>query len=325
MEYNNLSPLLNGAVEDLVHALEHVQTGSEKDNKYAVIHAATAVELVLKEKLRALGISIFEKKLPYHSLDYHDCVRVLHEKNIPLPLEADIELLHQERNSCTHLAGKPDNNKTRWLLNTAKQFMKDFCNTQLGFDINAYLPLEVGITVLDEAKRAHLNPAGIYLANAEMSMMDNNYAEVMLNAEMSIELLMKDYLESIGIGASPIFHDLIKQIEGKGKLPKYILETIDELRKLRNKITHLTITPSETDARKSINLARLVFEYLTKHWKEENRCIICGSKDVVDVEQSLKIDMSKIKNKKDLEKAVTKKGEIIGFYCKKHQPYWATH
>lgn len=52
MKNKGLSPLLREAIEDLAHALEHSKTGSGKNNKYAVINAATAVELILKEKAR---------------------------------------------------------------------------------------------------------------------------------------------------------------------------------------------------------------------------------------------------------------------------------
>lgn len=98
---------------------------------------------------------------------------------------------------------------------------------------------------------------------------------------------------------------------------------INELHKLRNSVAHLTVTPDKTMAQKSINLARIIFEALEERWEEEKRCVVCGSPDVVGVEKSVTIDISKIKNKKDLEKAMEKKeGRIIGFYCKKHEPYW---
>ena len=329
MANDDVSPLLSGAIEDLSHALEHAQTGSEKDNKYAVIHAATAVELVLKEKLRSMGISIFEKRPPYHSLDFYDCIHFLHDNSIPIPLEADIEFLHRERNSCIHLAGKPDKNKARWLLDIAKQFMGKFCSTQLGFDINRYLPIEVETRVLDEARRAHLNPAGIYLANAEMAMIDDNYAEAVLNAEAAIELLMKDYLETRNIKVSPIFHELTIQIEKEGKLPRFILDTVEDLHNIRNSIAHLTTSADKNTAQKAINLARIVFDNLGEFWKRERRCVVCGSADVVGVEQSFALNISQIKNRNGLDKAIEraireKRAQLLGFYCKKHQPYWAT-
>jgi len=327
MKYDGISPLLNGAIEDLTHSLEHAQGGSEKDNKYAVIHAATAIELVLKEKLRSMGISIFKKRPPYHSLDYYDCLQILHEKNIPVPFEPDIELLHKERNNCIHQSAKPDKEKTGWLLSIAKQFMEEFCHTQLNFDVNKYLPIEVESKILSQAERAHLSPAGIYLANAEISMFEKNYAEVIFNAEASIQLLMNDYLDSRKVKARPIFHDLIKQVEEEGKLPKYLLETTNELHELRNKVAHFKTTPDRTMAQRSINLTRIVFDNLEERWKREKRCLVCGSVDVVGIEKSVTVDMSKMKSKKDLDKAIKdeKKGHVVGYYCKKHQPYWATH
>lgn len=323
---NVLSPLLCGAIEDLVHSLEHAENGSEKDNKYAVIHAATAIELVLKEKIRSKGMSIFESKPPYNSLDYYDCLHVLHGKNISVPLEADIELVHKERNNCIHQGSKPDKDKTKWFLSVTCQFMEQFCHDQLGFDISQYLPLEVKTEILSQAERAHLNPAGIYLANAEFAMMEDNYSDAIMNAEASIELLIRDYLESYGIRAKPIFHDLINLIEKERKLPKNVLDTINDLHNLRNSITHFEIIPNKDMARRSVILARIVFDWLEDRWKKEKRCVICGSTKVVGTEKSLTINMARIKSKKDLEKAMQKEdGKIVGYFCKKHEPYWTTH
>jgi HEPN domain-containing protein len=321
-----LSPLLSGAIEDLVHSLEHAENGSEKDNKYAVIHAATAIELVLKEKVRSTGVSIFHDKPPYNSLDYYDCLRVLHGRNITVPLEADIELVHKERNNCIHQGSKPDKDKTMWSLSVTRQFMEQFCHDQLGFDIGRYLPVEVKTEILSQAERAHLNPAGIYLANAEFGMMENNYSDAIMNAEASIELLIRDYLESYGIKAKPVFHDLISLIQKEGKLPKHVLDTINDLHDLRNSITHFQTTANKDMARRSVTLAGMVFDWLQDRWKREKRCVICGSLEVVGTEKSLTIKMTEIKSKRDFEKAMEKEnGEIVGYFCKKHEPYWATH
>jgi HEPN domain-containing protein len=323
---DSLSPLLCGAIEDLVHSLEHAENGSEKDNKYAVIHTATAIELILKEKIRSMGMSIFESKPPYNSLDYYDCLHVLHGKNIIVPLEADIELVHKERNNCIHQGSKPDKDKTTWFLSVTRQFMEQFCHDQLSFDIDRYLPLEVKTEILSQAERTHLNPAGIYLANAEFAMLDNNYADAIMNAEASIELLIRDYLESEGIKSKPVFNDLVNLIEKEGKLPNYVLDTINDLHNLRNSVTDFRTTPNKGMANKAISLARIVFDDLEERWKTQKRCVVCGNSEVVGAEKSVKISVNKIKDKKDFEKAMNREtGDIVGYFCKKHEPYWATH
>jgi len=55
-----LSPLLQSALEDYRHSMEHLESGGELDNKYAIIHISNAIELLLKEKVRSLGMSIFK-------------------------------------------------------------------------------------------------------------------------------------------------------------------------------------------------------------------------------------------------------------------------
>jgi len=73
----------------------------------------------------------------------------------------------------------------------------------------------------------------------------------------------------------------------------------------------------------------IIFEGFQESLMMERRCVICGSKEVVGEQWIRPINMSKIKSKKDLEKAlfdVRKKRDerLVGLYCKKHEPYWVT-
>lgn len=324
---NNISPLLKGAIEDYSHAIEHMQSGSDIDNKYAIIHAATAIELILKDKLRSIGVSIFKKKPPHTSLGFYECVNLLRENSVPIPFEADIELLHQERNICVHLGWKPDGAKTNWLLGKTHNFLMDFCGKQLGIDVaHLFIPQEIPPI----AQRAHVTPAYIYLSNAHESLYGGKYASAVFNASASVELVMRDYLERKGIKVSPVLSEMLIQIEREKRIPMFILQKIVELRKLRNEIAHLKSFPTKKEAEEAIDLARfIIFEGFQETLMRERRCVICGSTEVVGEEWHGILDMSKIKSKKDLKKAFSdirkmKKKRLVGLYCKKHEPYWAT-
>ena len=53
-----LSPLLLSAFEVLTHGLYHfLRSNTAKDMKFALLHVDQAVELLLKERVRAGGIS----------------------------------------------------------------------------------------------------------------------------------------------------------------------------------------------------------------------------------------------------------------------------
>lgn len=327
MNTDKLSPLFRGAIEDFGHALEHMEIGKEKDNKYAIVHAATAVELLLKEKIRSMGLSIFKKKPPYHSFDFYECINLLHEKGVLIPLEGDIELLHQERNICIHLAGKPDTEKTRWLLDTARSFMREFCSKAFGMTIDYFLPTYIPKKVQEEAVKAHLNPSQIYLGNAYKALYEKRFSDAVFNASVSIELILKDYLASQGLKVGPSFHDMLTQMASGRRITRTISNQLHKLQKLRNKVVHSTMVVKKDDADLAVNLAVLIQRGISNLWKKQKRCVICGSTKVVGEEWTGTINLSKIKSRKDLEKAMEdskkwKDRQLLGYYCKKHEPYW---
>jgi HEPN domain-containing protein len=323
----DVSPLLKGAMEEYSHAIEHMQSGSDIDNKFAIIHAATSIELILKDKLRSMSVSIFKKRVPHTSLGFYECIKLLRERNVPIPFEADIELLHEERNICVHLGGNPEKAKTEWLLEKAHDFLIDFCSKQLNIDIaHHFIPARIPAI----AKRAHVTPAYIYLSDAHDSLYAGKYASAVFNASASVELVMRDYLRQKGVEVSPLLSEMQQKIENEKGIPMFILKKIPELRKLRNKIARLKESPTKKEAEGAIDLARfIIFEGFQESLIHERRCVICGSKKVVGGEYIRKLDVSKIKSKKDYEKALAKvrkseEEKLVGLYCKKHEPYWTT-
>lgn len=328
MGTNKYSPLLSGAVEDLGHALEHMEIGNQKDCKYAIIHAATAVDLLLKEKIRSMGLSIFKKKPPYHSLNFYDCIELLHEKEVLIPSEADIELLHQERNICIHQAGKPDSEKTRWLLDTARTFMREFCSKALGVAIDYLLPICIPKKVQENAVRAHLNPSQIYLGNAYVALYAKRFSDAIFNAAVSVELLLRDYLSSQDLEVGRGFDEMLVQMTSDKRISRMISGRLRKLQELRKKVVHSTIIAKEDDADTAINLAVLTQRGISNLWKRQECCAICGSTKVVGREWESPPNLSIIESRKDLNKAIENSKEwkdkrLVGYYCKKHEPYWA--
>lgn len=324
---DNLSPLLNGAMEDFEHAVEHLTWASEKDRKYAVIHAASAIELALKEALRKRGVSVFEKKPPYHSFGFYDCLNILKQNKVIIPLESDIEILHQERNICVHLAGKPDEKKTRWLIDVARNFMKEFCATEFDINISKFLPTNLMMNISNEAKKVGLSPAHIYFADAEIALHQEKFVGAVFNASAGLELLLKDYLTQRGIEPSPILHKMIESVKRERKISPFVIHEIEALRNLRNAVAHAQLQPTQKEARQAVDLARFIFESFSDLWKGERKCVICGSSDVVGTETEISADVSTIKSMGELQKRLRKyeragKGKIAGYYCKEHEPYW---
>lgn len=321
------SPLLSGALEDFEHAIEHMDGGTPKDFKYSVILLAQSIELALKERVRTLGVSVFEKKPPYRSLGFYECLKILNDKGIVVPHQPDIELVHEERNWCIHMGGKPDVEKTKWLFSVARSFMQDFGGREFGITISGFLPPEVSPITEIEAKRAHLSPANIYFVDAVTALDEKRYADTVLNASVSIELLLRDYLEKRGRKVTPLFLSMVTEIEEEGKVPHVAVQKIKELHTLRNEVAHLRVRPTVDEARRAEALARFVFDGFGAVWKQEKRCVVCGSTEVVGAEWEVSADLSKIKSRSDFEKilrkSAPKRRKLFGYYCKEHEPYWA--
>lgn len=327
MSTNKLSPLFRGAMEDFGHALEHMEIGNQKDYKYSIVHAATAVELLLKEKIRSMGLSIFQKKPPHHSLNFYECVKILHDREVSIPFEPDIELLRQERNICIHLAGKPDAEKTRWLLDTARKFMREFGNKALGVAIDYFLPIYVPQKVEEMAVRAHLNSSQVYLGNAYRALFEKRFSEAVFNASVSIELLLRDYLTSQDLKIGRSFQEILKQMSSDQRMTHTVSNQLRKLHKLRNKVAHSTTTAKEDEADMAVDLAILIQRGISNLWMKQKRCIICGSTEIVGREWIGTPDLTKIYSTEDLDKAIENSEEwknkrLVGYYCKKHEPYW---
>jgi HEPN domain-containing protein len=321
------SPLLSGAVEDFEHAAEHMNGGTPRDFKYTVINLGQSIELVLKEKVRTLGVSVFERKPPYRSLGFYDCLKILNDKGIAVPRQSDIEIVHEERNWCIHMGGRPDVEKTNWLFSVARSFMQDFCSHEFGISIGRFLPPEVSSITKMEAKRVHLSPANIYFVDAVTALDQKRYEDTVLNASIGIELLLRGYLERRGKKITPFFSSMVAEIENEGKVPPVVIQKIKELHSLRNEVAHLRVKPTSDEAKRAEALARFVFEGFEEVWKREKRCVVCGSTEVVGAEWEVSVDTSQIGSVKDLEKillkSASKRRKLSGYYCKEHEPYWA--
>src|SRR2546422_9709694 len=92
-----LSPLVRSAFEVLEHGLWHFfRSDTTTDMKFALLHIDQAVELLLKEKVRASGKSIY--KNPKETITIWGAYEILTKLGCTIPEKPDLELLHEERN-----------------------------------------------------------------------------------------------------------------------------------------------------------------------------------------------------------------------------------
>lgn len=102
-----LSPLFRSAFEVLEHGLYHyVRSNTPKDMKFALLHVDQAIELLLKERVRSGGHSIY--KTPKETITIYGAYDILENKlKCSIPEKPDLELLHEERNSIQHKYANP--------------------------------------------------------------------------------------------------------------------------------------------------------------------------------------------------------------------------
>src|SRR4051812_35564331 len=92
-----LSPLLRSAFEVLNHGLWHYfRSDTAADLKFALLHVDQAVELLLKERVRAGGKSIHKAKNTKETISIWGAYDILtDELHLTIPEKPDLELLHE--------------------------------------------------------------------------------------------------------------------------------------------------------------------------------------------------------------------------------------
>jgi hypothetical protein len=135
-----LSPLLRSAFEVLEHGLFHfLRSDSTTDMKFALLHVDQAVELLLKERVRSAGKSIYRN--PKETITIWGAYEIL-EKDLGcnIPEKADLELLHEERNNIQHKYANPSPEDAAFHVDRAMKFVRRFLKDELKTDIADHIP-----------------------------------------------------------------------------------------------------------------------------------------------------------------------------------------
>jgi len=136
-----LSPLLRSALEVLNHGLYHFfRSGTAADMKFALLHVDQAVELMLKECVRASGKSVY--KNPKETITIWGAYDILEELHVAIPERPDLELLHEERNNIQHKYSNPSPDDAGFHIEKAMGFIRRFAKDELKLDIKEYVPSE---------------------------------------------------------------------------------------------------------------------------------------------------------------------------------------
>jgi len=130
------------ALDLLVHELQHFINGDPLDHRLAILHLDQAVELSLKERVRAGGKQVM-KPGGKESISLLDAYKNLEELDVLIFERANLDLLHEQRNQIQHLFASPDGNTTRFHLDNTLFFMARFLSDEFALRLLDYIPDEL--------------------------------------------------------------------------------------------------------------------------------------------------------------------------------------
>jgi hypothetical protein len=135
-----LSPLARSAFEVLEHGLYHyLRSDTTTDMKFALLHIDQAIELLLKERVRQGGHSIY--KNPKETITIWGAYDILENKlGCKFPEKPDLELLHEERNNIQHKYANPSADDAAFHVEKAMKFIQRFTKDELSLNLADYVP-----------------------------------------------------------------------------------------------------------------------------------------------------------------------------------------
>jgi hypothetical protein len=143
-----LSPLVRSAFEVLEHGLYHfLRSDTTTDMKFALLHIDQSIELLLKERVRQSGNSIY--KNPKETISIWGAYEILENKvGCRFPEKPNLELLHEERNNIQHKYSNPNADDAAFHIEHAMKFIERFTRDELGLVLADFLPSEFLLKVL---------------------------------------------------------------------------------------------------------------------------------------------------------------------------------
>jgi len=109
--------------------------------KFALLHIDQSIELLLKERVRKGGHSIY--KNPKETISIWGAYDILENKEgCKFPEKPDLELLHEERNNIQHKYSNPSAEDAAFQVASAMKFIERFTRDELGLVLADFLPSE---------------------------------------------------------------------------------------------------------------------------------------------------------------------------------------
>ncbi len=137
-----LSPLLRSSFEVLEHGLWHFfRSNTSTDMKFALLHIDQAIELLLKERVRTGGKSIY--KNPKETISIWEAYKILEQEIKCIIVEKpNLEMLHEERNNIQHRYSNPSSEDAAFHVENAVRFISRFVKDELKLELSDFVSSE---------------------------------------------------------------------------------------------------------------------------------------------------------------------------------------
>lgn len=195
-----LSPILQMALDLLVHGLQHFVNGVPLDNRLTILHLDQAVELSLKERVR-MGAKPIMKPGGKESISLFDSYKQLDDLGVVIPEKPNLELLHEQRNQIQHLFSSPDENTTRFHVDNSLFFLSRYYSEEFGMVLLDFIPAHL----LAHPKLAYLEDFDKVLGlleSAERSCKSKKFVEGISSLMAALDLTIQVGCEKRGIELS---------------------------------------------------------------------------------------------------------------------------
>ncbi len=253
------SPLFHSALELLAHACEHYVGGQERDRRFVILHLANAVELLLKDRLLDLQISIYENSRTTKTI--WRVLSDLEKNNVLIPQKHIIELLIDERNNLQHRFGFPNTVMVKYYFDNCLRFFEEFMNAAFDLELREYLS-----NFIDENTIEYLYPSsevsGDILLQARQVAKIHPSGAIMtawIELEKKVvdlrEMLEKQSIKEkswLGYPASPFLRHLLLEYMPQTDSRKKLRQDILSLSVKRNRVVHADIDVSAEEANEYI-------------------------------------------------------------------------
>lgn len=138
----SLSPLIRSAFEVLEHGLWHYfRSDTSTDIKFSILHIDQSIELLLKERVRKGGKSIYKQNNPKETINIWEAYKIIEQDfKSPITERPNLELLHEERNMIQHKYANPSPEDASFHIENAMRFLQRFVKDELGLELSDFIP-----------------------------------------------------------------------------------------------------------------------------------------------------------------------------------------